>query len=172
MTNQAEFSLTEISPKCESLVTHIVSLEVPPTTDRLSIGGELQSHLLDDFLRLSGIPMESIKSVPHGMLLGVSSGHMEVIAEACREMGLSYRRETDCPILGRSVLEIWNPLYNEPERFWTDPSGHALIPMNNVMKIRQALRDGRNEDALILLDDILPADHDVPAFKLVNTERQ
>lgn len=94
-------------------------------------------------------------------------GEFDGLEKACRELGLSYVRDSDGYWDLPPQVVFWQPGMPGPETVVTDSSGNVLASMDTLCEARDQLRNGRAAEALALLDGAVIEVPELPPFRLV-----
>lgn len=141
---------------------------------RIEIGGELPRQHLPRFCRLFDVSDENamMKRVTDGCLVledaQAAWGEFYELETTCRDLDLPYRRHSEGHWEQPPQLVFWQPGMEEPESVTTDSDGGMLVSMDVLCEARDYLRDGRDAEALVLLDETMIEVPELPAFRIAD----
>lgn len=142
----------------------------------IRIGGDLPRRHIARICGLLGLDLKSeaalLPRVEGGWLRHEDNeatwGEFCDLETACRELGLSYVRESDGYYDQAPQAAFWQPGMEGPESVTTDGSGGMLVSMDTLCEVREHLRAGRIAEALALLEEAIVEVPDLPPFRLLS----
>ncbi len=93
-------------------------------------------------------------------------GAFEELEELCCQLGLSFDRNSDARWEWDGERVCWRPGMEQPLVEYATQSGHALIDRERVEACLAIFQDGRIEDGLKALQDLVPQVAPLPRFEL------
>lgn len=93
-------------------------------------------------------------------------GVFEELEELCRRLDLPYDRNSDARYEYDGELARWRPGMESPLVELATQAGHPLVPRDRVEACLSLFQDGRVEDGIKALQELLPEVTPLPRFQL------
>jgi len=141
----------------------------------ITVGGDLRAVDLPRFCgTLASAPFDVSEHIRNGFFEidrdDARYGQFEEFEELCRELGLSYIRQSDGKYEFSPEIAFWKPGMSGPYRVITDHNGNMLVTMPTVRQIRDALVAHNIPEACFLADRAVVDLPELPPFRLVENE--
>ncbi len=100
-------------------------------------------------------------------------GDMPEIKKACRELGLPYRHWHESLMDFGSLVEMWAPGMKQPVAVSGDHTDATSFFVNgpDVRRALALLEEGKDDEAAVVLNTLVPEMPPLPRFELIGVER-